>query len=154
MKKFHKTKDRVNEGELRCKQLKEHLMRTKSPNAVFLSEDASGIVKKIVYDQVSDQLVGLVLPFDEKTGMPIRLSFKADTIEKFKEYIELAKANYVYAIVAQPLGPNATPFILQLYGTDNKFDAVSVIKRWKFTEQELKKYVCEESPGLATLDYC
>lgn len=134
-------KQRVHEGELRCEQLLQHLERTNSPKAVFLSEDGSGIVKKVVYDKINDQLVGLVLPFEKESGMPIQFSFKAETAEKMKEYLDLPKAGLVYAIVAQPLIRHATPFILQLFGTDNKFEANDVINRWNYTEKELKKYV-------------
>lgn len=132
-------KVRIVEGDLRCEQLALHLERTNSPKAVFLSEDASGVVSKIVYDSNTNQLVGLVLPFDDKTGIPKSFSFKAESAEMIEEYMKLPQSILVYIVAAQPLKENSIPFILQVFGTDSKFDAKAVLKRWIFTESELQK---------------
>lgn len=139
MKRIHTQKERIVEGELRCEALSKHLERTNSPKSVFLSEDGSGILKKVVYDPKSNQLTGLVLPMNEKNGMPIIYSFKATSAEMIKKHMEEPHANLVYIIVAQTLNENAEPFILQMFGTDNKFETSSVLKRWMHTEDELKK---------------
>lgn len=136
---IHKDKELIIEGELRCKKLVDYLNKTESPKSIFISEDGSGIVKNIVYDRRSNQLVGLVLPFNEKTGMPIRFSFQAKTAADIKNYVKLSQSHLVYIICAQPLKRNVPPFILQIYGTDNKFKADDVLKRWDYTVSELKK---------------
>lgn len=76
--RIHREKERVIEGELRCSQLVKYLKSIDSPNSVFLSEDGSGVVRKIVYDAHLNQLVGLVHPFNDETGMPKLFAFQAD----------------------------------------------------------------------------
>lgn len=66
-------------------------------------------------------------------------SFEAKTAEDIEKYLKLPKSTLVYIIVAQPLISGAAPFILQAYGTDNKFETSDVLKRWTFTLNELNK---------------
>lgn len=129
------------EGELRCKELALYLEKTNSAKTIFLSEDASGIVKKIVYDSHSNQLIGLVLPIDKKNGMPITCTFKAESAELIRQHLQQPQSSLVYIVVAQPLKKNTAPFILQIYGTDNRFKTEDVLKRWIHTEKELKRLV-------------
>lgn len=39
--------------------------------------------------------------------------------------------------MAQPLKENTPPFCLALYGTDNKFNSDTIMKRLKYIQQEL-----------------
>lgn len=139
MKHIHTDKDRVIEGELRCKQLVSHLERTKSPKAIFLSEDASGVNQKVVYDSHTNQMVGIVLPFEDTNGMPKLYSFQAKTEEAMRNYMSLPKSTLVYIVVAQPLQTGSPPFILQMFGTANQFKTEDVMKRWRYIVNELKK---------------
>lgn len=141
MNRIHTQKERIIEGELRCKELALYLEKTNSPKTIFLSEDGSGIVKKIVYDSHSNQLIGLVLPVDAKNGMPITYTFKAESAELIKKHLQQSQSHLVYVVVAQPLKENTAPFILQIYGTDNRFKTEDVLKRWIHTEKELKRLV-------------
>lgn len=59
----------------------------KCPKHVFLSEDASGIVRKVVYDIHSDQLVGIVLLFNDTNRMPKMFSFEAKNAEDMMYWI-------------------------------------------------------------------
>lgn len=138
VKHIQKDKDRIIEGELRCKQLVDYLERINAPKCVFLSEDGSGIIQKIVYDAHSNQLVGLMLPFNDN-GMPEMFSFEAKTAEEIEQYIQLPQSTLVYIVVAQPLKIGAAPFILQLYGTNNTFTTTDVLNRWVYTASELNK---------------
>lgn len=106
-----------------------------------MSEDGSGVIKKIVYDARSNQLVGLVLPFNETNGMPKLFSFEAKTAADIEKYVQLPQSHLVYIICAQPIKRNVAPFILQIFGTDNKFNSDNVMKRWNHTVSELKAYV-------------
>lgn len=81
-------KPRVVEGELRCKQLVEYLDHLKVRKFVWLSEDATGIINKIEYDPKFNQLIGLVLPINSNSGMPISFSFIAKTAEDIKKLME------------------------------------------------------------------
>lgn len=47
--------------------------------------------------------------------------------------------------MAQPIKAKSSPFLLQIFGTDNKFSANDVLKRWKFTVTELKKYIYKKT---------
>lgn len=135
---INKDKQRIIEGELRATQLVEYLESIKSPKNIFLSEDGSGVIQKIVYDVHSNQLVGLVLPF-KSNGMPKMFSFEAKSTEDIEKYLQMPKSTLVYIIVAQPLKINASPFILQIFGTDNKFETADVLRRWAYTEIELNR---------------
>lgn len=139
MNHIHKDKQQVIEGELRCSELVDHLERTNAPKSVFLSEDASGVVQKVVYDVHSNQLVGLVLPFNNLNGMPKMFSFEAQSVEDIKKNMQLPQSTLVYIIVAQPLKIGIPPFILQIFGTNNKFETVDVLRRWNHTISELAK---------------
>lgn len=134
-----KDKERIIEGELRGTKLLSYLEKTKSPKSVVLSEDGSGVVKKIVYDGKSDQLVGLVLPLNETNGMPKLFTFEAKTSADMEKYVQLPQSHLVYIVCAQPLKKNVPPIIIQIYGTDNKFKSDDVLKRWSYTISELKK---------------
>lgn len=131
-------KEKVIEGELRCESLLKYLEKTKSPRKIVLSEDGSGIVSKIVFDSRNNELIGLVLPFNEN-GMPKLHSFQAESAEKIKELLSLPKSSLIYIVVAQPMKPKVLPYILQIFGTNNTFTAHDVLKRWSFTEKQLKK---------------
>lgn len=109
----------------------------------WLSEDGSGIVPKVEYDTLNSQLVGQVLPIDGKTGIPIKHAYvvkSAADIESFLKDTSINKATLVYIVMAQPLKQNVPPFVLSVFGTDNKFKADQVLQRWKFMEAELARY--------------
>lgn len=120
--------------------LVKHLEMTESPMDIFLSEDASGVIRKVAYDSHTNQMIGLVLPFNDATGMPQLFSFQANSADEIKRYMELPQSTLVYIVVAQPLKKYSPPFILQIFGSINKFEAKDVIKRWEYTLKELKKY--------------
>lgn len=139
--RIHTGKERITEGELRCAQLLKYLEKTKSPTQVFLSEDGSGIVKKVSYDTSSNQLVGIVLPINNVNGMPVSRSYMADSANEIEKHLERPSSSLVYIVTAQPIKKGIPPFILQVFGTDNRFKTNDVLKRWMFTINELLKYV-------------
>lgn len=132
-------KVRITEGELRCKDLCAYLESINAPKTVWLSEDGSGIVPKAVYDARSNQLIGLDLPISQSTGMPISSSYMARSLQEIERNMLLPKSTYVYVIMAQPVVSNTSPFVLQIFGTSNKFKTLDVLKRWKYTIDELQK---------------
>lgn len=71
--------------------------------------------------------------------MPKMFSFEANSSEDIEKYLKLPQSTLVYIIVAQPLKIGAAPFILQIFGTANKFDTSDVLKRWAYTKTELNK---------------
>lgn len=111
------------------------------PLKVWICEDATGINSKVEYHSLTDQLIGVVLPLNPNTGMPKPYTFLARSVEDIQKYSKEPISTLVYVVLAQPLTPNIPPFVLQIYGTDNKFLASDVFKRWQHTAKELKKYV-------------
>lgn len=110
-----------------------------APKQIFVCEDASGIISKVTYDSVTNQLIGVLLPLNTNNGMPKILSFKAESAEQISEIMKLPRSSLVYIVVAQPLVRNATPYILQAFGTNNTFRTQDVLNRWKHTLAELQK---------------
>lgn len=141
MKYIHKKKVKVNEGELRCEGLDAYLESIKAPKYVWLSEDGSGIVVKAVYDVASNQLIGLNLPLDQHTGMPKTSTFSARSLEEIEKHMSKPKCTLVYIVMAQPVIAHAAPYILLMYGTNNKFKTVDVLNRWIYIKSELEKCV-------------
>lgn len=107
---------------------------------VWLCEDGTGINAKIEYHPSTNQLVGIVLPIDPNTGMPVQFSFLANTAEDIESHSKKKMSTTVYVVLAQPLKPNVPPFILTVFGTDNKFTSKNVKHRLEHIKQELKKY--------------
>lgn len=124
---------------MRCEELREYLKVLDAGNIVWLCEDATGINRKKEYDPSTNQIVGIVLPLDKNTGMPKCHSFLAESVEDIQKHAEKPTAIYVYAVLAQPLKENAPPFVLQIFGTDSKFTAKDVTRRWEYTIAELQK---------------
>lgn len=139
MKYIHEKKVKVTEGELRCKGLADYLESIKAPKYVWLSEDGSGIIAKVVYDVASNLLIGLNLPLNQNTGMPESSVFKARYVKEIEKHMSQPKSTLVYVIMAQPIVPHASPYILQISGTNNKFKTADVLNRWNHTKSELQK---------------
>lgn len=131
-------KCRIIEGQLRCSELSRYLDELQLRKSVWLCEDASGIVAKIEYDSMSNQLIGIVLPFNND-GIPVSFSFMANSVEDIRKHVKQSKSTHVYIVLAQPMMPNVPPFILQIFGTNQTFTARDVSKRWIYTVRELAK---------------
>lgn len=51
----------------------------------------------------------------------------------------------VYVVMAQASNERVPPFILLMHGTNNKFTAGDVVRRWHFTKTELERYTISKS---------
>lgn len=138
-----RSKRKIVEGQLRCQELKDYLTQLKFGSKVWLCEDATGLSAKIEYDSSTDQLVGIALPINTKTGMPQSYTFLARSVEDIQKHAKEPQSGLVYLILAQPIMPNAPPFVIQVFGTNNKFSSTDVKNRWKYTIRELEKYGIE-----------
>ena len=139
-KYLQENEQKIVEGELRCDQLKSYLRERNLPSTVWISKDATRITGKIQYDLSTNQLIGLVLPFN-KYGMSISYSFLARSAKEIKfHFNEERTASLIYVIMAQPIAKHTGPFSLSLFGTDNKFTSEDIIARWKFILKELVKF--------------
>lgn len=139
MNYISKEKCRLIEGQLRVRELNEFLDKPGVHKFIWICEDATGIVSRIEHDPNTNQLVGLVLPIDSKTGIPIPFRYMADTAEQIQKFMEYEKATHVYLVLAQSLVEGVPPFILQIFGNSHKFKAVDVLKRWQHTTEYLQK---------------
>lgn len=136
---IQKRKEKIVEGELRCKELSEYLNKIGAPKEVWINEDGSGIVSHVAYDQTTNQLVGLALPLD-KNGMPVPFSFTPNSVGEINDQMKHnARSTLVYLILAQPIQSNAAPFILQVFGTNNKFKSNDVLQRWTHIRDQLAR---------------
>lgn len=136
---INKNKQHIIEGTLRCQELSEYLDKVKAKRTVWLSEDGSGIVTKICYDSTSNQMVGLVLPLNTESGMPISFSYMPKSTKDIELFSKAQKSTLVYMVMAQPLKYGTPPFILLMFGTNNKFTTFNVTRRWEYTKLELEK---------------
>lgn len=116
-----------------------YLEKMNCPKYVWLSEDATVITSKVSYDPITNQLIGLVLPLDEATGCPKAYSFIASNAESIKEHLIQSKSTVLYLVMAQPVNEEFPPFVLQMFGSNNRLATVDVLKRWKHTNTELEK---------------
>lgn len=139
MSYVNQNKTQIIEGELRCKELNHYLESLKLQKYVWLSEDASGIVAKVEFDPKTNQMIGLVLPIDSKSGLPISFTYLARNAEEIYKNMKCNKSSYVYIVVAQPLAEHVPPFILQIFGTDSKFNTQQILLRWKTIVNELQR---------------
>lgn len=129
----------MNEGELRCKELVKYLDETNSPKIVWLSEDGTGIIPRVSYENSTGQLIGLVLPIELTSGMPKSGSFVPQNAAEIVLQMKEAKATTAYIVMAQPLKEGVAPFVLQIMGTDNSFKTEQMFNRWIYTKNELLK---------------
>lgn len=136
---INKNKLIITEGELRINGLNKYLENLNLEKYVWLSEDATGIVTKVEFDPKSNQMIGLVLPTDPVSGIPIAYTYLASNEEEINKNIKCAKSTHVYFVMAQPILKNVPPYILQIFGNDNKFTTQNVLSRWKHTVAELHR---------------
>lgn len=94
---------------------------------------------KVEFDTNTNQMVGIVLPLNQCTGMPISFTYLARDLNEIQENMKRDKSMYIYVVMAQPLSRDAPPFPLQLFGSDNKFTSQNVLLRWRHTLEQLKK---------------
>lgn len=130
----------ITEGILRTEELRIYLKERNLPNIVGLSEDGTRSVGRVQYDSRTNQMIGFTLPINQKNGMPIPFSFPARNAEEMIHHFSNGNVSgLLNVIMAQPLAKNAPAFCLLLFGTDSKYSAIDVKKRWKYIVSELEK---------------
>lgn len=129
----------IKEGKFRFDALLKHLECYGASKFISIGEDATRVISRVDYDSETDKLVGFVLPCGED-GLPCIDSFMAVSFESMEKAFhdgELAKYAFVY--MAQSLTQGVPAFCLACLGTNNKFTAELVLKRWKYIFLECKK---------------
>lgn len=130
----------MQEGILRCDELRHHLESRNFPLVVSLSEDGTRVIDRVQYDSITNQLLGFVPAIDPVNGLPIPFQFPARDAEEIVSHFsnENIVASFLNVVMAQPI-KDAPPFCLLIYGTDSKYCARDVVNRWKHISSELKK---------------
>ena len=71
--------------------------------------------------------------------MPETEFFEFSSIEKVQKFLKHhQKSEYAECIMAQSLQRNSTAFCICIYGSDNRFKAEDVYKRWNYISETLK----------------
>lgn len=117
------------------------------PKYIWIGEDATRINGKIEYDSKTNNLIGFTLPLCN--GLPVVNSFEAISAKNIFDFFSSEqKANYAYVIMAQVLAEDAPSFCLSIFGTNNKFTADDVLKRWDAITKIANTY------GITILGFC
>ncbi|CAG9812470.1 unnamed protein product, partial [Phaedon cochleariae] len=120
------------EGKLRFIELKEYLLKHNYPLDVWISEDATAITGRIQYDSKTDSIIGFPLPLTSSTGLPVVGHYEATNAKRIYQIFSTEdKCKYAYVVMAQPLAPNAAPFCICAFGTNNKFKYSDIRNRWR-----------------------
>jgi len=136
-KEMRKHYSNFTEGVFRFDKLSVHLDAYQAPRVISISEDATRIISRIEYEPTTDKLAGFVLPVDG--FLPLTESFIATSFEKIEAmFHNEPRSTYAYVYVAQPMAPGVPPFCLNITGTNNRFDAKTVLSRWKHMLSECK----------------
>lgn len=130
----------VIEGECRFNDLREFLDKRNLPRFICVSEDATRITGRIQYKKDDNEVVGFVLPLNQTTSMPESHHFKATSFDTIENYFnEETRSNLLYTFIAQTLQKDSPSFCFNLFGTNNSFTYLDVLKRRKYITEEMRK---------------
>lgn len=137
----------ITEGVLRAEELLKFLNERQLPLAVSISEDATRIVNRVQYDSRTNQLIGFTLPLNCETGMPIPFSYGARSADEIFNHFASDNnvSSFLNVIMAQPISKNVAPFCLLIFGSNNRYTANDVSKRWQYIQKQL------ENVGIETI---
>jgi hypothetical protein len=129
------------EGEFKYDLLAKHLQATKT-KYVLLSEDCTGVIKKIRYNKKTNTFVGFCTPIAR--GLPVVKNFQTESFEQLQYWFDnVNKAPLLNVHMAQPIVQDlkqSSAFLLSAYGVDSKFTSLDIIRRWfHILEECLKK---------------
>ncbi|CAM2728181.1 unnamed protein product [Rotaria socialis] len=132
---------KIIEGQFRFDELKHHsdLLNTKFG---FVSEDCTGVVQKITYNERTNSFVGFSAPLTN--GIPYVNHFQTDSFEQLKTWFSTVnKASLLNVHMFQPIPSNhlksSSPFVLAAYGVNNQCTSIDILKRWSYIYDECCK---------------
>lgn len=135
------------EGVLKSTELLQYLMKNNYPLVGFVSEDQTKITTSLKYCTKSNNIVGLVAPLSEETGMPMTEGLAFESLQiAYNAVHKLDHAEYVNIFMYQPLAQNAVPFCMLMYGSNNKYTNAHALNRWRYILNALE-YVGIEMLG-------
>ncbi|CAF1921905.1 unnamed protein product [Rotaria magnacalcarata] len=125
---------KVIECEFRFNLLKEY-SRSTNCNYIFVAEDATRSISCIDYDVQSNSFIGFLAPL--VNGVPQSNFFRTEKFNVLKEWFDEADTSkFINLHMAKSLKSSAPPFILCAYGSNNKFEAIDVLRRWLYIYHE------------------
>ena len=102
-KNVSSAEDRLAVGFLDCEGLITHMEKYKTKR-IIISEDATRLKAKVVYNVKSNCFVGLIAPEDPSTGLPIPDFFQIKSPSDMEKYLSKFKtAKFVQIIMAHPM---------------------------------------------------
>ncbi|CAM4842016.1 unnamed protein product [Rotaria magnacalcarata] len=129
---------KIIEGQFRFDELKHHsdLLNTKFG---FVSEDCTGVVQKITYNERTNSFVGFSAPLTN--GIPHVNHFQTDSFEQLKTWFSTVnKASLLNVHMFQPIPSNhlksSSSFVLAVYGVNNQCTSIDILKRWSYIYDE------------------
>jgi len=126
---------KINEAQFRFDKLRDYFNRIDVKYG-FGSEDCSGVIRKISYNQQTNSFVGFVTPLDN--GIPSVKHYQTNSFDQLKSWFSsVDKSNLLNIHMIQPL-PSAnqsaspTAFLLSGYGVSNTYTSMDILRRWMF----------------------
>ena len=131
------TQRNMKEGHFYFIELKEHLLKWKSPLFVHIHMDDTRVLNHVEYDEMTNPFVGFCLP--TKDGIPDGGAFVLNSFEEIKAAFEGNRiAKYAHFMIARPI--NYSPaFVFFICGTDGSYNYVDVLSRFRHVTAELIK---------------
>lgn len=130
----------VQEGELNINGLLKYFKEKRLPKVLWISEDQTKIVERVRYNETHNTLQGLVSPLNDN-GMPVVGFNVAETASDIKNLLSKnSVSSLINLVMVQPLLDRSAAFCLLAYGTENRFTARDVFRRWKYIESILIKH--------------
>ena len=127
----------MKEGHFYFNELKEHLLKWKSPLFVHVHVDDTRTLNHVEYDPLTDRFVGFCLP--NKDGIPDGDAFVLHSFEEIKAAFEVNKiSKYVHFMVARPISYSPA-FVFFIFGTDGSYNYIDVLSRFRYVTAELLK---------------
>jgi hypothetical protein len=118
------------ECEFRFHLLKEY-SRSSNSNYIFVAEDATRSIPCVDYDASSNTFIGFSSPLIN--GLPQSSFFRTESFDDLKDWFDNTdRSKFINLYMAKSLTPSVPPIILSAYGSNNKFEAIDVIKRWLY----------------------
>lgn len=101
-------------------------------------------MSSISYDATEDCFIGFTPPLNN--GLPSVGRFKTNSYHELEQWFEnFDRSTLVNVNLIEPLLTNinslvhSRPYIISAYGTNNKYSAIAVLRKWIYVYNELKK---------------
>ena len=132
---------RITEDQFRFDELKPHLDLVDTKFG-FISEDCTGIVPKIKYDEQTNSFIGFTVPLTN--GISSVNHFQTDSLEQLRTWFAATdKASLLNVHMFQSVPSNhpssSSPFLLSAFGVNNQYRSIDILKRWSYIYDECCK---------------